>query len=195
MLATYDSAMTGINIPACAGYQFLGYYDAATGGKQYYNADGNGTANWDKAGNGQESGTFTLYAHWKANSYQVAFAANSGEGSMENQKFTYDVDGTLSKNTFVREGYTFAGWAKAENADTADYADEANVRNLTADADGIVTLYAAWKPITYMVSFEKNGADGGTMEEQTLTYDEEKSLQLNGYTKTGYHFARSEERR
>ena len=107
---------------------------------------------------------------------------------MENQKFTYDVDGTLSKNTFVREGYTFAGWANAENADTADYADEANVRNLTADADGIVTLYAVWKPVTYMVSFEKNGADGGTMEEQTLTYDEEKSLQLNGYTKTGYHF-------
>ena len=59
VLATYDSAMTGINVPACAGYQFLGYYDAATGGKQYYNADGNGTANWDKAGNGQESGTFT----------------------------------------------------------------------------------------------------------------------------------------
>ena len=188
VLATYDSAMTGINVPACAGYQFLGYYDAATGGKQYYNADGNGTANWDKAGNGQESGTFTLYAHWKANSYQIAFAANSGEGSMENQKFTYDVDGTLSKNTFVREGYTFAGWANAENADTADYADEANVRNLTADADGIVTLYAVWKPVTYMVSFEKNGADGGTMEEQALTYDEEKSLQLNGYTKTGYHF-------
>lgn len=188
VLATYDSAMTGINVPACTGYQFLGYYDAATGGKQYYNADGNGTANWDKAGNGQESGTFTLYAHWKANSYQVAFAANSGEGSMENQKFTYDVDGTLSKNTFVREGYTFAGWAKAENADTADYADEANVRNLTADADGIVKLYAVWKPVTYMVSFEKNGADGGTMEEQTLTYDEERSLHLNGYTKTGYHF-------
>lgn len=188
VLATYDSAMTGINVPACAGYQFLGYYDAATGGKQYYNADGNGTANWDKAGNGQESGTFTLYAHWKANSYQAAFDANGGEGSMENQKFTYDKNGTLSRNAFVRAGYTFAGWAKAENADTADYADEANVRNLTADADGIVTLYAVWKPVTYMVSFEKNGADGGTMEEQMFTYDEERSLQPNGYTKTGYHF-------
>ena len=188
VLATYDSAMTGINVPACAGYQFLGYYDAASGGKQYYNADGKGTANWDKAGNGQESATFTLYAHWKANSYQAAFDANGGEGSMENQKFTYDKNGTLSRNAFVRAGYTFAGWAKAENADTADYADEANVRNLTADADGIVTLYAVWKPVTYMVSFEKNGADGGTMEEQMFTYDEERSLQPNGYTKTGYHF-------
>lgn len=188
VLATYDSVMTGINIPACTGYQFLGYYDAASGGKQYYNADGKGTANWDKAGNGQESATFTLYAHWKANSYQAAFDANGGEGSMENQKFTYDKNGTLSRNAFVRAGYTFAGWAKAENADTADYADEANVRNLTADADGIVTLYAVWKPVTYMVSFEKNGADGGTMEEQMFTYDEERSLQPNGYTKTGYHF-------
>lgn len=188
VLATYDSVMTGINVPACTGYQFLGYYDAASGGKQYYNADGKGTANWDKAGNGQESATFTLYAHWKANSYQAAFDANGGEGSMENQKFTYDKNGTLSRNAFVRAGYTFAGWAKAENADTADYADEANVRNLTADADGIVTLYAVWKPVTYMVSFEKNGADGGTMEEQMFTYDEERSLQPNGYTKTGYHF-------
>ncbi len=188
VLATYDSVMTAINVPACTGYQFLGYYDAASGGKQYYNADGKGTANWDKAGNGQESATFTLYAHWKANSYQAAFDANGGEGSMENQKFTYDKNGTLSRNAFVRAGYTFAGWAKAENADTADYADEANVRNLTADADGIVTLYAVWKPVTYMVSFEKNGADGGTMEEQMFTYDEERSLQPNGYTKTGYHF-------
>lgn len=188
VLATYDSAMPGITVPARAGYRFLGYYDAAEGGTQYYNADGSSAADWDKAGEDQESDIFTLYAQWETNSYQVTFDANGGEGSMENLGFTYDVDGSLSRNTFVREGYTFAGWAKAGNADTAEYADEASVRNLTTEADGTVTLYAVWQPITYTVVYRANGADGGSMEEQTISYDAKTPLSENGYTKTGYHF-------
>ena len=182
--AVYDSSMPGITIPIRAGYQFLGYYDAAENGNQYYNADGSSASNWNKAGNDK----YTLYAKWSVNRYQVAFDANGGTGSMADQNFTYDVNQPLSTNTFTREGYTFAGWAKVENADKAAYTDGAVVENLTTEADQTVTLYAVWKPVTYQVIFDKNGADSGSMNDQTLTYDAETSLSVNGYTKTGYHF-------
>ena len=186
VLATYDSALPVITVPARAGYQFTGYYDEADGGKQYYNADGSSAADWDKSVS--ETDGFVLYAHWEANSYEVAFNANGGEGTMENQSFVYGEDGQLSKNTLTREGYLFAGWAEAANADTADYADEAGVSNLTTEADATVTLYAVWQPVVYGVVFDGNGADGGSMETQQLTYDTEAALNLNAYQKTGYHF-------
>ena len=188
VLAVYDSAMPGIHVPARAGYQFLGYYDAAEGGTQYYNADGSSAADWDKAGENQDSDVFTLYAQWKANSYQVTFDANGGEGSMENLGFIYDADGSLSRNTFVREGYTFAGWAKDGNADTAEYADEASVRSLTTEAEGTVILYAVWQPVHYQITFNGNGGEG-TMEDQQMCYDTAALLSRNTFTKTGYHFA------
>ena len=186
VLATYDSAMPAVTVPARAGYQFAGYYDQAEGGKQYYNADGSSAADWDKAVS--ETDGFVLYAQWEANSYEVAFNANGGEGTMENQSLTYDEEVQLSKNTLTREGYQFAGWAKAANADTADYADEAGVSNLTTEAGATVTLYAVWQPVVYGVVFDGNGADSGSMDAQQMTYDTEAVLSLNAYQKTGYHF-------
>ena len=186
VLATYDSAMPAVTVPARAGYQFAGYYDEAEGGKQYYNADGGSAADWDKAVS--ETDGFVLYAQWEANSYEVAFDANGGEGTMENQSLTYDEEVQLSKNTLTREGYQFAGWAKAANADTADYADEAGVSDLTTEAGATVTLYAVWQPVVYGVVFDGNGADSGSMDAQQMTYDTEAVLIRNAYQKTGYHF-------
>lgn len=184
--ATYDSAMPGIGVPGRAGYQFTGYYDAEEGGRQYYAADGSSTASWDKSES--ETDNFVLYAHWEANTYEVAFDANNGEGTMDNQSFTYDAEGQLSKNTLTREGYLFSGWAKEAKASKADYADEASVSNLTTDEGGIVTLYAVWTPITYTVKFDGNGATDGSMSSKKMTYDKTSTLKTNAYERTGYHF-------
>jgi uncharacterized repeat protein (TIGR02543 family) len=165
-----------------AGYQFAGYYDRTEGGTQYYNADGSSAKTWDKT---EDS---TLYAHWTANSYQVTFDANGGEGSMNAEDFTYGEAKALTQNTFTRTGYTFAGWATTANAGEAEHEDGKNVSNLTTEQNGTVNLYAVWKPVVYMVIFNSNGADGGNMENQTFTYDTAASLRGNGYTKTGYHF-------
>lgn len=179
--ATYGSAMPAITVPALAGYQFAGYYDQAEGGTKYYNADGSSAINWNKAGD------TTLYAHWTANSYQVIFNANGGSGSMDAEKFVYGVEKQLSKNSFTKTGYAFVGWTTEKIAGDVIYADEASVSNLTTEQGGIVNLYAVWRPITYTVVFNGNGADG-SMEDQKMTYDTEAALSPNGYTKTGYHF-------
>jgi uncharacterized repeat protein (TIGR02543 family) len=57
--ATYDSAMPSITAsPTRIGYAFNGYWDAATGGNKYYNADRTSATNWNKTAN------TTLYAQW-----------------------------------------------------------------------------------------------------------------------------------
>ena len=179
--ATYDGAMPAITVPAWAGYQFAGYYDQAEGGTKYYNADGSSAINWNKAGD------TTLYAQWTANSYQVIFNANGGSGSMDAEEFAYGEEKPLSTNSFTKTGYAFVGWTTGEIAGDVIYTDGASVSNLTTEQGGIVNLYAVWKPITYMVVYNGNGADG-SMEDQQMTYDMEAALSPIGYTKTGYHF-------
>ena len=57
---TYGSNMPTISTtaPTRAGYEFVGWYDAATGGTRYYTDAGVGVKNWDKYED------TTLYAHW-----------------------------------------------------------------------------------------------------------------------------------
>lgn len=90
------------------------------------------------------TGDLTLTAKWNANTYTVKFNANGGSGTMTDQTFTYDVPQALTANTFTRDGYTFAGWATSADGNVT-YADEQEVSNLTAVANGEVTLYAVWK--------------------------------------------------
>ena len=179
--ATYDSAMPMITVPARVGYQFAGYYDQAEGGTKYYNADGSSAAIWNKTGNA------TLYAQWIINNYQVTFDANGGSGSMDAEDFVYGETKQLSTNSFTKTGYVFAGWATNAGAGEEKYKDGESVSNLTVEPDGVVTLYAVWKPITYQVVFEGNGADSGSMENQQMIYDAETALNQVGYEKKGYH--------
>lgn len=58
--ATYDAAMPSITCPIKNGYAFMGYWDAAEGGKKYYNEDGTSAANWDK-----DVDNLTLFAHFQ----------------------------------------------------------------------------------------------------------------------------------
>lgn len=84
-------------------------------------------------------------AQWAPNTYTVRFDANEGTGEMENQSFTYDAEPTsLSANIFERVGYNFNGWNTAEDGSGTSYADKEEVKNLTFEANGVVTLYAQW---------------------------------------------------
>ena len=87
------------------------------------------------------NGWTNLYANWEANTYTVKFAPNGGEGTMADQNFTYDVEQALTANAFSRTGYTFTGWKDDGNT----YTDGQKVKNLTAEPDGTVTLYAQWE--------------------------------------------------
>lgn len=87
----------------------------------------------------------TITAVFTANTYTVNYNANGGVGTMDSQSFTYDEDAkALSKSLFTKENYNFYGWSLVKDGDRV-YTDEQEVRNITTDANGVVTLYAVWQ--------------------------------------------------
>jgi LPXTG-motif cell wall-anchored protein/uncharacterized repeat protein (TIGR02543 family)/uncharacterized repeat protein (TIGR01451 family) len=109
----------------------------------------------EDAAKGAVSGTIpmpdkntVLIAAWKANQYTVKFDANGGEGTMSDQKFTYDAEQTLMENAFKRTNNDFVGWALAKE-DVVVHYDKDSVKNLTTKNGETITLYAIWekKPI------------------------------------------------
>lgn len=87
----------------------------------------------------------TLYAVWidDPNYKTVTFDANGGTGSIASQSSNSAT--TLTSNSFVRNGYTFTGWATSQaraNAGTVDYANTASYLFTSS-----VTLYAVWTPV------------------------------------------------
>lgn len=52
----------------------------------------------------------------------------------------------LTRNTYMRADYEFVEWNTKSDGTGISYADEAKVRNLTAENGGVVTLYAQWRP-------------------------------------------------
>ena len=89
--------------------------------------------------------TVTLYAKWALSSfpYTVAFNANGGTGTMNNQSFMYNVAQNLNGNVFSRTYYEFEGWAISPDGPKV-YNDGQSVINLTQTPNATVTLYAKW---------------------------------------------------
>lgn len=182
---TYDEeANLNANVFTKTGYTFNGWNTKA---------DGTGTAytnNQEVLNLLSENGaTITIYAQWKANSYQVIYNKNGNDitGTMDNQLFDYDEEKNLNTNTFSKEGYTFNGWNTKADGTGTSYSDGQNVKNLSITED--VTLYAQWRVNVYYIEFHANGGNGNQMERQTVLYNEETTLTQNQYTNTNSLFA------
>ncbi|MDR1281574.1 MAG: InlB B-repeat-containing protein [Opitutaceae bacterium] len=176
--ATYGSAMPTISTtaPTKTGYTFTGWYDAASGGTQYYNAAGSSVKTYDKAA------TATLYAQFTANTYTVTFDANNGTtANPASKSVTYGaVYGTLASTT--RTGYTFSGWFTSASGGTK-VLDTTTVSN-TANH----TLYAQWTADTYTVTFDANSGTTANPTSKSVTYGAAYGT-LATTTRTGYTFA------
>lgn len=133
-------------------------------------------------------GSITFVAQWEENTYTVKFDKNSSSaaGTMADQSFTYDEAAkALSKNMFSRVGYTFAGCNTQADGKGTSYAAEALVRNLTAEANGVVTLYAQWNINLYPFVFDSQG--GSEVEAQTIPYLG-TAIEPADPTRSGYWF-------
>ncbi|MFI3620078.1 BspA family leucine-rich repeat surface protein, partial [Enterococcus avium] len=131
------------------------------------------------------TGNKTLKVKWQAVDYTVVFNSNGGTGEMVTQEMTYDKAATLTENAFTRKGYTFNGWNTQKDGKGTAYSDKVSVKNLTAENDGEVPLYAQWKVVEYIVAFDSEG--GSTVD--SLTYTIEKGIDsLPMPIKEGYVF-------
>ncbi|MBQ6065731.1 MAG: InlB B-repeat-containing protein, partial [Clostridia bacterium] len=152
MTAQWNSAAVTLPNATRTGYDFNGWYSAASGGTRY---GGNGTSYTPTA-------TTAMHAQWTPYTYYVSFNGNgSTSGSMSNQSFTYDTAKALTANGFTRaftvtynhlDGRanttatataTFNGWATSSTGSVA-YSNQQSVKNLTSTKNGTFPLYAKW---------------------------------------------------
>lgn len=122
----------------------------------------------------------SLGIHWckevSWNRYQVRYESNSLDwvgGYMENSIHMYNnatifegrevtpID-RLSKNTYTRIGYEFAGWNTKPDGSGQSFGDQERILNLTDEnydemGGGVVVLYAQWKKSASLLRIDPAG--------------------------------------
>lgn len=162
------------------GYRFDGWYTAPNGGNKY-------------DFNTPLTNNVTVYAHWVGNGYTVRFAGNGAtSGGTPDQAFQYNIGQNLHRNGFVRDGYTFTGWKRADNQQA--YGDGQWVTNLTTQPNGIVTMVAQWSANEAHIHYNPNPPAGKTTGGNgTPNWDghtgDTPAIGGNGWTIDGYTFA------
>ena len=155
----------------------------ATAGAANTGGGGGGTDPEDT--NAAAGGSGVVILRWlsAASLQTITFNSNTSAPTTTTQSVTSAVGTALNPNTFTRTGYVFAGWTVAQDGTGTNYIDGAN---FTTSSN--TTLYAQWQPgVTHTITFNGNGATGGTMAPQVgggLSV-----LRANAFTKTGYTFS------
>jgi uncharacterized repeat protein (TIGR02543 family) len=88
----------------------------------------------------------TLYAKWNPITYTVRYDKNdtAASGTMADSSHTYDVEKALTANGYTLTDHAFGGWNTESDYSGTNYANKQTVKNLTATAGSVVTLYAVW---------------------------------------------------
>jgi uncharacterized repeat protein (TIGR02543 family) len=125
----------------------------------------------------------TLTAQWSAVSYSVTYLANGGSGTLPTQSNLSNGETfTVGVNSLTKTGYSFVAW----NDGSANYAPGATYTMSAANT----SLIAQWTATGYAITFDGNGADGGSAPTtgRYVTGGAPYSVALNTFTKTGYNF-------
>ncbi len=112
--------------PTRTNYVFTGYFDARTGGTQYYNADLTSARNWDK------TGAQTLYAQWEEQTYNIYYYCDKRDvelgvdgASYTDYGVTYGQDYIFKTRAAVGcsplSGKKFLGWTDDEHGNSILY--------------------------------------------------------------------------
>jgi uncharacterized repeat protein (TIGR02543 family) len=143
-------------------------------------------------------GKVTLYAQWtnsSSSAHTVTYSGNGNTGGTvptDSNNYLQGATVTVLGNTgtLVRTAYTFAGWNTQANGSGTSYAGGATFPMGTAN----VTLYALWtQNPTYTVTYNANGATGGSAPTDSNNYLQGATVTVLGNTgslvKTVYTFA------
>ncbi|MBQ2830790.1 MAG: InlB B-repeat-containing protein [Oscillospiraceae bacterium] len=126
-----------------------------------WDANGDGTVDYDDEDTVNPEADLTLYAQWEAPAPEtctITFHPNGGEGTMEPQIVNKGEATDLHINVFTRDGYTFDDWNTEPDGSGIPYYDEEHV-SCSEDLD----LYAQWiedeqeEPAVYRVELYVDG--------------------------------------
>ena len=174
-----------------AGYAFLGWATSANATSAKY-SDGQSVSLSSTPG-----ATVHLYAVWKEQTYVVRLHRNNSvnDGATAGRTFTVGKSRALPKVSalqWLRDNYTFVGWATSANATVAKYTDGQTVSNLTTMPGATVHLYAVWKESTYVIRLHRNYTAGDTATAgRSVVVGKSRTLPTLselGWLRTGYTF-------
>ena len=114
-------------------------------------------------------------------------------GTMSSDKISIGSTVTIKNNTFIRNGYSFAGWTT--NSDGTDdgygWTGWSGTWNYDNGQYGInnnnLTLYARWTAGAYTISYNANGGSNAPAN-QSKSRDNSINLSSSKPTRTGYTF-------
>lgn len=122
------------------GYTFTGWNTKADGKGTAYTL-GQTVTNLSST----QGANVTLYAQWKANSYQVKFDLKGGEGQLTDQTVAYDQAFQLpNEKSVTREDYHLIGWAVMIDGENKTYQPGQEIKNLTSENGAVITFLAQW---------------------------------------------------
>ena len=169
---TYDNAPPLTKTATKTGYSFDGWYSASSGGNKVTSVSRNSK----------------VYARFTASKYTITLnnqsATTAGSASVT---ATYN-DAMPIITVPTKTGYIFQGYYSGTNGSGTQYYKSDGTSARTWNIARATTLYAHWKPITYIVTFNSNGGSG-SMSDQNMTYGNSVNLNANTFTKEGYSFA------
>ena len=176
-----DDGTVKINDVSYAGAKFLGWYDAAQGGKKV-----------TSLAYAAMKGDTTLYARWELPTKTITYAG-AGKDYTNNAKnpAIYRINPDGSNETLIyapeKTGYLFDGWYLNEDLNRGElpYSEEKGAYLL--DEDENVTLYAKWIlgrwDIVYALGLE-DAWNGGNPDNYTYG----NGILLQSPSRTGYTF-------
>ena len=111
-----------------------------------------------------------LFANWKNNEFIFNYDGNNAtSGSMSPSHHTYQDGSSLTRNDYIRTGYTYQNWKDLQTG--REYADMEPVSDNTFDDGTNITLTAQWTANKYKVDFDANGGANLSFADKTVTFD------------------------
>ncbi len=166
------------------GYEFLGYFDAECGGKQYTTAGGASIKPFTNTEN------ITLYPRYDAMKYTLVLDYQGGDMSGERQ-FTAEYDSNIPElpKSVIKENMEFVGWYTEPDCGGTMISDKDGlvpiVSKVIGDnfdlSDDIITVYAGFELKKYTVRLHV----GANTEELNISYGTPINKIVSGLRKDG----------
>ena len=169
-------------LPTRAGYNFTGWYTAASGG----------TLVGQNGSSYSPTAAITLQAQWTGIAYTVTYSGNGNNGGTVPSAGTYTSGGgsytvTAFSGVLTKSGYTLVGWNSKSDGSGVDYGP--GLTNTTYSTSANITLYAKWTFTNYTVTYSLNTGLGTLPTSGTKIIGETFTVAAaDGITKSGYSF-------
>ena len=113
---------------------------------------------------GKDGDVINLYASWKGHEFRITLdGSDPTTGETTVATYSYGKKTNLIENPFTKNGYTFSGWALANDKTRVKYLDEHYVDYIYKELESDdITLYAVWIEDSKVINMIFDG-NGGTI--------------------------------